>query len=109
MQEPLLQRPQVVDHEHPLQVVVLMLDGTGEQAFGLELEPLTRLVLRPYSHLIPPLDVFSGPGKAEATLVEDDLPLDRQDLRIHEDAEIAGLALGRAVHDEDLPELAHLS
>src|SRR5580658_3842947 len=89
-------------------MVVLVLDGDGQKPFRFQLEPLPLVILRFYANFLPTLYLFPGPGEAQTPLVEDDAALHADDFRVDEDPEVAWLALGGAVDDEDLPELADL-
>ena len=61
-------------------------------------------VLRPDAHLLAPArSPRARSGKLRHPSSEVTCALGRQDLRVHEDAEIARLAVRRAVHDENLP------
>src|SRR5260370_1802376 len=85
-----------------------MLDCDGEQSLGLQLEPFPATILRLDAHLRGPLDFLAGARKAEASLFEAHLSLHRNNYRVHEDAQLTWLALGRAIHDEHLPAPSHL-
>ena len=64
--DPLLEDAHAVDHEDAVEVIVLVLDGYGEEAVGLELERLAVAVERPDGDGPRPLDVLADAGEGEA-------------------------------------------
>ena len=97
-----LQRPEVVDHQHPLKVVVLVLDRDREEPLGLELERPTVLVLRPDPDARRALDLLAHPGEAQAALAPGDGLVPLEDLRVDEHAQVARLFFVGDVDDEEL-------
>src|SRR5580698_6695734 len=108
VKQALLERPEPINHQYALEMIVLVLDGYGQETFRFQLEPFSVAVLGLYADLLRPVNLLSSAGEAQASLVERQTPLEREDLGIDEHSKIAGLALGRAVHHEDLPGLAEL-
>jgi hypothetical protein len=91
----------VVDHQHALEVIVLVLDGDGEQALRLELERLALAVLRPDTDALCTVDLLVDAGERQAPLLPRHLARPLDDLRVDEDRQPARLVLGRRVDDED--------
>jgi hypothetical protein len=98
----------VIDHQHAVEVIELVLHGDGEEAFGFELEGLAVAVLGADAHRGGALDLLGHAGEREAALGADRRAAAHDDLRVDEDAQIARLVLGGDVDDEDAMGLADL-
>ena len=86
----------------PGKVVVLVLDRDREEAFGVERERPTVLLLRPNGDPRRALDSSLTPGKLRHSSAPDDGLVPLEDLRVDEHAQVARLALGGDVDDEQL-------
>src|SRR5690606_10578282 len=96
-----LERTELVDHQHAVQMVVLVLDRHGEQTFGLELEGLAIDVESPHPNALGALDFFGAAWKGQTTLLVALRAGGIEDLRIDENHQIAWLFFVGDVDDED--------
>src|SRR5690606_15593916 len=92
-----LERAQLVDHQHAVQVIELVLDRDGQQAVRLELERATVSIEGAHRDALGALDLFTHPGEREASLAPRLRAARLDDLGIDEDPEIARLVLPGAV------------
>src|SRR5262249_20189832 len=92
---------QVVDEELAVEVVHLVLDAHGEQAFGIELERNAFTIECAHAHALRTYDAFVEAGHRKAPLLESLRPVPNDDLRIDESK--GTIALLRDVRHEDAP------
>ncbi len=94
----LLRLFEAVDEEHPIEVVVFVLDGPGKQAIGLDGEKLALRILGLHDHRGGPFDIMEETGDGEPPLVgAAELHRYLYDLRLDEDS----FSPLRHIHDEE--------
>src|SRR5207344_2104391 len=98
----------VIDHQHAVQVVVLVLHGNAEQTVRLELYRLAALVGGANHDPLGAFDILVDAWKREAPLFPDDLALAGHDLGIDENAKVARLIVTGGVDDEEPERYADL-
>ena len=91
----------MIDHQHAVEVIGLVLDGDSEQPLGGELDLFSLFVGGNDGDLLRSLDFLVDTGKGKTTFLPEELAFASLDLGVDENPELTRIIFGGCVDDEE--------
>src|SRR5690606_18574437 len=91
-----LEGAELVNHEDAIEVIVLVLDGHGQQSIGFEFERFAMFIQSAHANTFRALDFLTYARKRQATFLPHLHAFQLRDFGIDEDTEVAGRVLFRS-------------